>query len=101
MKIKKIRRNVDFFKDELVNLICKYIIENTKYRYIVRDKNNDVYIYENKPRKLANIWSVYSVNGEPERLCCLSDLFDFVRWEDSEPKSIEENLKNSGVKEYD
>ena len=90
-------KNIVFCKDELVNLICKYIIENTEYRYIVRDKNNDVYIYKNKPRKLANCWSVYSANEEYEKFYCLNDLFSFVRWKDNEPTPIQYILDNCEV----
>lgn len=79
------------------HLIFKYIIENTEYRYIARDRNNDLYIYENLPTKLDNSWSVCSSGGDVKILDCFNDLFLFVRWEDSEPTSIEDVLGNCEV----
>lgn len=79
------------------HLIFKYITENTEYRYIARDRNNNLYIYENIPIKLDNTWSVWSSGGDVEMLYCFNDLFLFVRWEDEGPRSIEEILKNCEV----
>lgn len=82
-------------------LIFKYIIENTKYRYIARDRNNDLYIYENVPEKRNTAWNSRQEDGKCELLYCFKDLFIFVRWEDEGPRSIEEILKNCEVKDDD
>lgn len=83
------------------HLIFKYIIENTKYRYIARDRNNDIYIYENAPEKRNTMWNCRQEDGKCELLHCFKDLFIFVRWEDEGPRSIEEIFKNCEVTDHD
>lgn len=78
------------------HLIFKYIIENTKYRYIAQDRDNTLYIYEDVPEKHNTVW-----DGKCERLSCFNDLFIFVRWEDEGPRSIEEIIKNCEVTDHD
>lgn len=65
--------------------------------WIARDRGGTIYGYptEEKPRKTGNIWewtdnlvkiySLLALNPEIE--------FDFIRWEDEEPWSVEELLK--------
>lgn len=79
------------------HLIFKYIIENTKYRYIARDRDNSLYIYEDIPEKRNAVWNRHQEDGKCEMLYCFNDLFIFVRWEDEGPRSIEEILKNCEV----
>ena len=59
-----------------------------KYKYIARDKNSLICLYEKKPRKRENSW-----DGCKYMLLPLEHLFQFIQWEDEEPYSIEELLK--------
>ena len=76
--------------------ILEYLFKNKQYRFIVRERNGYLYAYINKPRKYNNAW---------QSLTCMrsmnlfDDLFQFVRWEDKEPTSIEEVLRNCVVEE--
>lgn len=67
-------------------------------KYIARDNNNELYIYNEKPIRTDCDW--YSNDGI---LCRIStrffgDVFDFIKWEDEEPWSIED-LKKLEVKD--
>ena len=72
-----------------------------EYKYIARDKNGELFIYEEKPRKLD------------DKLCwnCSNDLFclnprfsvqfPMIKWEDSKPWSIEDLKKLEVVDSYE
>lgn len=66
-------------------------------KYIARDESDKLYVYNDKPIRI----NCYSNNGT---LDCIStnlfgNMFDFIRWEDKEPWSIED-LKKLEVKEW-
>lgn len=71
-------------------------------KYIARDINNDLYIYYNKPRRnsMNELW----INEDSSYFYVSRDMygnmFDFIKWEDEEPWSIED-LKNLEVKKDD
>ena len=75
--------------------ILKYLSDNTKYMYIVRDGNGNIFLYDEEPQKSESApW--WTARG----MCHTSmfnKLFQFVQWEDSEPTSIEDVLKNCEV----
>lgn len=77
--------------DEIV--ILKVI--NKKYKWIVKDKCGSLYIYEEKPWKGSSIWD----NGYGNYVEChiFDHLFQFIKWEDEKPYSIDELLKQNGV----
>ena len=67
-------------------------------KYIARDSNNELYIYNEKLTRSDCDW--YSDDGI---LCRIStrffgNMFDFIKWEDEEPWSIED-LKKLEVKD--
>lgn len=73
-------------------------------RYIARDKNSNLFVYETKPRKAGMSWIM---NGS---LVCNSCLylnrhfdvdFPMVKWEDEEPWLIEDLMKLDVVYEYE
>ena len=76
--------------------ILKYLSDNTEYLYIARDKSGFLVVYPNKPDKLETSWGNYGSIGD---LNVFTELFQFVKWEDEEPTSIEELLKNCEVTE--
>lgn len=71
------------------------------WKYIARDEDGDMFLFETKPYKIDDIW-LCDNNGEQ----CIdfklfNHLFKFVKWEDTEPYSIEYILKNCEIKEED
>lgn len=70
----------------------KVILRNIKpdYKYIARDKDGDIYAYQIKPSKNNETW----VDGRFHiNIRAFNHLFQFIKWEDEEPYSIEELLK--------
>ena len=65
----------------------KFAKEN-EYNFIARDKNNNLYLYSNKPWKAENDWD-YEDRTTP----VFAELFKFVKWENESPMLIEELLK--------
>lgn len=64
------------------------------YKYIARDRDNTLFIYKDKPSKLAEYWANlyhYSLDDN------FRNLFEFVEWEDEEHTSIQEVLENCAV----
>lgn len=64
------------------------------YKYIARDRDNTLFIYKDKPSKLAEYWANlyhYSLDDN------FRNLFEFVQWEDSTPTPIKEVLENCEV----
>lgn len=69
----------------------KFAKEN-EYNFIARDKNNNLYLYSNKPWKAENDWD-YEDRTTP----VFAELFKFVKWEDEEPWKIDSILSNCEV----
>ena len=64
------------------------VLLNENYKWIARDKNDWLYVYASKPKKGITIWEN---TGSP--MMPFVHLFNFIKWEDDEPYSIEELLK--------
>lgn len=64
------------------------VLLNEKYNWIARDKNDWLYVYASKPKKGITIWEN---TGSP--MMPFVHLFQFIKWEDEEPYSIEDLLK--------
>lgn len=75
--------------------ILKYLSDNTRHMYIVRDGNGNIFLYDEEPQKskIAPWWEGRGVHG----MVMFNKLFQFVQWEDEEPTSIEYVLKNCEV----
>ena len=75
-----------------------------EWKYIARDnKDNDamLYVFKRKPIKQTITWCIkdpimYDYNNISNKL--FGDMFDFIKWEDEEPWSIED-LKNLKVRD--
>ena len=69
----------------------KAILRNIpkQYKYIARDNSGALYVYENKPRKDDKNWWMYGLNN----LSLFHHLFQFIKWENSEPYNIKELLE--------
>lgn len=64
------------------------------YKYIARDSLTNLYLYTSKPTKDKKVWKT---NRQYLGIGLLYALFQFVKWEDSEPISIEDVLNNCEV----
>lgn len=71
---------------------------NDSYKYIARDENGDLFLYIAKPSKGSNIWRSIS---DHHNLYDFRKKFQFVKWEDEKPTSIQEVLNNCEVIEDD
>ena len=68
----------------------KIILKNIpkKYKYIARDKSGLIFLCSKKPSKCDYSWIGYNDIAFP-----YDHLFQFIKWEDEEPYSIENLLK--------
>ena len=68
----------------------KAILRNLpkEYKWIARDKNGWIFLYTNRPVK-SNFW----LNACESARLVFPHLFQFIKWEDEEPYSIEDLLK--------
>ena len=68
----------------------KVILRNLpkKYKWIARDKNGVIYLYSGRPLK-SDFW----LNCSESIKLIFPHLFQFIKWEDEEPYSIEDLLK--------
>lgn len=75
--------------------ILKYLSDNTKHMYIVRNKDGKLCIFDFEPvkNKVNDWWSGRYMYG----MVMFNKLFQFVQWEDSTPTSIQEVLDNCEV----
>ena len=72
-----------------------------EYKWIVRGKNDMLYLFENKPFK-GNVGFWYcSEESSGKDLYFFDHLFQFIKWEDEEPQNIQELLENCEVIEDD
>jgi len=69
------------------------LVAYSDYKWIARDKNNDLTLYINKPEKLSTLWNRLETEI---RYYIPPQLFRFVKWEDEEPTSLDELRK--GIK---
>lgn len=74
--------------------IFKYIADETRYMYIARDKKGSLYLYDAEPRK-GDFW--WSGNGATQFIV-FNKLFQFIKWEDTEPIAIKDILDNCIIK---
>lgn len=75
-------------------------IDNEGYKYIARDNCGGVlFRYPKKPTK--NIYGEWGKGGICSDLRMFNDLFQFVKWEDEEPRSIKDILESCEVVDYD
>ena len=86
--------------------ILKYLLNDTGYRYIVRDKyyhEGDIfylYIFKNRPREDSGGWH----SNDPydrSQFYAFNNLFKFIKWEDKQPTSIKDVLDNCEVVDDD
>lgn len=69
-------------------IILRYL--NKKWKYIVRDKDKTICIFETKPFKSAQTW--VCKNGDVSELP-FENMYQFIRWESEQPYFIQDLLK--------
>ena len=79
--------------------ILKYLSDNTRHMYIIRNKDGKLFLYDTEPKKIEynGRWGGRGVHG----MVMFNKLFQFVQWSDEEPTSIKEVLENCEVVDYD
>lgn len=77
--------------------ILKYLSDNTKHMYIVRDGNGNIFLYDVEPEKSKSApwWTGCGMC----HMNMFNKLFQFVQWKDSTPTPIKEVLENCEVVE--
>ena len=73
--------------------ILKHLSDNTKYLYITRDRCNRLFLYGMEPTKGDGYWQGKYYAG----MSAFNKLFQFIKWEDSTPTSINNVLNNCEV----
>lgn len=75
--------------------ILKYLSDNTRHMYIVRDGNGNIFLYDEEPQKSESApwWTGHGMC----HMKMFNKLFQFVQREDSEPTSINNVLNNCEV----
>lgn len=72
------------------------------YRYIARDKHNQLYLYKCLPIKKDDTWmNTGKEQFDYKSLRDFRNLFSSVRWEDTQPTPIQDILDNCEVVDYD
>ena len=66
---------------------------NADYEWIAKDKDGRIMIYTSKPTKDDKRWMEWLTFGECRFFSIFPHLFQFVKWEDTEPYNIKELLK--------
>lgn len=72
----------------------KVILKNTdkRFKWIARDKDGNLFIYDNKPIKRESSW-ISEIIFNWFGMWIFNHLFQFIKWEDEEPYLIEDLLK--------
>lgn len=80
----------------------RVILENLpkEWKWIVREKNYDIYVYEDKPLKSGDYWHFKSGDYWHSAFSEMpfKHLFQFIKWSDEEPYEIEKLLEKGGEK---
>src|SRR5574344_1080375 len=67
--------------------LLKYY-HTTGYRWIARDENEELCVYETKPIKLTCSWLNFNIRERFDTVCDDDHLFQYIKWEDEEPTKI-------------
>ena len=86
--VSSMSKNSLLTEDERV--ILRNVVDD--YGWIARDKDGGLHIFESKPDKEHDHWSI-SYYYSFESLCLFRKLFQFIKWDDNKPYNIEELLK--------
>ena len=72
-------------------IILENLCPDFDAKYIARDEDDSLWVFNVRPVKGANTWSSDYFHP-PESLNMFQHLFQFIQWEDKEPWKIEKEL---------
>ena len=75
--------NTSYMLSKFEKQIIEHIPENL--RYMARDENGDLYIYEEKPRRDYFGDGTWALGGVVCECIPLKNVFEFIKWENAEP----------------
>lgn len=85
-------------------VILNYLANCTHFKWIARDQDGLLYVYDKKPQKAIDIgcinpgyWFCEDDEYDSAPMIVFNSLFQNIKWEDSEPTSIEDVLGNCEV----
>lgn len=80
-----------------------YILKNIdpKFKWIARDKNFTLCIFDEEPSKFTEGWDIDYTFGNFVDISVFKHLFKFIKWQDEEPRNIQKLLENCEVIEDD
>lgn len=96
--------NSEYIERPVISKKDKAFLEylREEYRFVARDENGELFVYETRPRKVGACWNSASLIHE--RYLYLNQHFniDFpmIKWSDSEPWLIEDLKKLEVVEKY-
>ena len=67
------------------------------YRWIARDEDEELYLYEEEPTKLSSCWLSFNIDDGIDDLCDGDVLFQSIKWEDEEPTKINDLISDYEV----
>ncbi|MBQ8043091.1 MAG: hypothetical protein IJ272_02940 [Clostridia bacterium] len=73
----------------------RIILENISehYKYITRDANGNLFIYQVPPVKIDKRWFCNLTSVHISSFVMFNDLFQFIKWEDTQAYNIQELLE--------
>lgn len=77
--------------------ILTYILKNTECRYITRNKSRSLCVHSCKTVKDTQYGQWTAVCDKVKSCEVFNNLFPFIKWEDSEPTSIQDVLDKCAV----
>lgn len=100
---RKVKWLLSEYKEKIILFELEYVIlkfiHKEGFKYIARDKDGNLFAFRFKPKKSGDIWDcdIKRNISYANDLIIFNKLLKFVKWEDTEPRSIEELLKNCEV----
>ena len=84
----KLPKKKQFTNDEL----CILRNIDKKYKWIARDENGNLCIFNEKPNKSEEMWDNV-IHSSFIELGCFNNLFNSINWEDDEPIYIDDYVE--------
>lgn len=64
------------------------------YRWIARDEDEELYLYETEPTKLSSCWLSFNIDDGIDYLCDGDVLFQDIKCEDEKPTKIDDLIRD-------
>ena len=89
VKIVKLPKKKQFTDDEL----CILRSVDKVYKWIVKDDNGDIYVFEGKPKNYYGVWN--NDDSTTKKIDVFNHLFNSITWEDEEPVFIDDYVERN------